>query len=127
MWTRTTSCAAGVYRHVSTRSCDCTNGFFQGREVDRLLLYRILAGGIHNDGILGGASLSSRVPIYGTRDAGRGLSLRLKDSRRACGISLQNMLPTFFTLRDNDLSNIVVAFCNVDDVCTDIFLKELRQ
>ena len=59
---------------------DFTNGYFQGQENDRILLYRIPAEGIPEEGIAGGAVLASRVPIYATRDAGRGLWLRLKNT-----------------------------------------------
>ena len=50
----------------------CTNGYFQGQGIDRILLYRILAEGIP-EGVVGGSSLAARVLICGTKDAGRGL------------------------------------------------------
>ena len=40
--------------HVSTHSCDFTNGYFQGPEIDRILLYRIPAEGIPEERIAGG-------------------------------------------------------------------------
>ena len=61
--------------HGSTHSCDFTNGYFQWQETDRILLFRIPA-----EGIPGGEISASRVPPYGTKDEGRGLWLRLKNT-----------------------------------------------
>ena len=44
--------------HVSVHRCDFTNGYFQGQEIDRILLYRIPAGGIPEEGIAGGEILA---------------------------------------------------------------------
>ena len=64
-------CSWCAQAHVSIHACDFTNGYFQGQEIDRILLYRIPAEGIPEEGIAGGAILASRVPSYGTKDAGR--------------------------------------------------------
>ena len=42
--------AGSVDSHVSIHSCDFTNGYFQGQEIDRILLYRI-----PKEGVTGGA------------------------------------------------------------------------
>ena len=73
-------CSRCAQAHVSIHSCDFTNGCFQGQEIDRILLYRIPAGGIPEDGVAGGAILASRAGVYGTKDAGRGLWLRVKNT-----------------------------------------------
>ena len=73
-------CSWCAQAHASFHACDFTNGYFQGQEIDRILFYRIPAEGIPEEGIAGGAMLASRVPICGTRDAGRGLWLRLKNT-----------------------------------------------
>ena len=57
------ACSWCAQAHVSTHACDFTNGYFQGQEIDRILLYRIPAEGIPEEGIAGGAILASRVPI----------------------------------------------------------------
>ena len=72
-------CSWCAQAHASSHSCDFTNGYFQGQEIDRILLYRVPAEGIPEEGIAGGEILASRVPNYGTKDAGRGLWLRLKN------------------------------------------------
>ena len=76
MWIRAMWFVVGA--HVSIHSCDFTNGYFQGQETDRILLYRIPVEGIRELGVASGAIVASRVPVYGTTDAGRGLRLRLK-------------------------------------------------
>ena len=43
---------------VFIHSCDFTNGYFQGQEIDRILLYRIPAEGIP-EGVAGGEILAS--------------------------------------------------------------------
>ena len=58
-------CSWCAQAHVSIHSCDFTNGYFQGQEIDRILLYRIPAEGIPEKRIAGGESLASRVPVYG--------------------------------------------------------------
>ena len=66
--------------NVSIHSCDFTNGYFPGQEIDRILPYRIPAEGIPEEGIAGGEMLASRVPVYGAQDTGRGLWLRLTNT-----------------------------------------------
>ena len=70
-------CSWCAQAHVSIHACDFTDGYFQGQDIDRILLCRIPAEGIPEEGIAGGDILASRVPIYGTKDAGRGLWLQL--------------------------------------------------
>ena len=41
--------------HASFHACDFTNGYFQWEEIDRILLYRIPAEGIPEEGIAGGS------------------------------------------------------------------------
>ena len=56
-------CSWCTRAHVSSHSCDFTNGHFQGQEIDRILLYRVPAEGIPEEGIAGGEILASRVPV----------------------------------------------------------------
>ena len=89
-------CSWCAQAHVSIHSCDFTNGYFHGQEIDRILLYRIPAEGIPEQGITGGENLASRVSVYGTKDAGRGLWLRLKNTCKQFKFSLNQILPTLF-------------------------------
>ena len=71
-------CSWCAQAHVSIHAFDFTHGYFQGQEIDRIFLYRLPTEPFPEKGIAGGAILASRVPIFGTKDAGRGLWLRLK-------------------------------------------------
>ena len=126
MWIRTMLFGWCAQAHVLTHSCDYTKGHFQGQEIDRILLYRIPAEGIPEEGIPGGAIWASRVPVYGTKDAGRGLWLRLKNTCKHFKFSLTQILPTLFALRDDESRIIAVMSSNVDDLCMAISRKELQ-
>ena len=96
IFTRMVSFAIGAHRPTSP--FNFTNGYF-----DRILLYRIPAESIPEEGIAGG-------------DAGRGLWLRLKNTCKQFKFSLNQILPTLFTLRGNESRIIAVMSSNADDL-----------
>ena len=116
MDSRNIVCSWCAQAHVSIHSCDFTNGYFQVQEIDRMLLYRIGAEGIPEEGVAGGGILASRVPIYGTKDTGRGLWLRLKNTCKQCNFSLNQILPTLITLRNEESKIIAVMSSNAADL-----------
>ena len=59
--------------------------------------------------------LAARAPIYGTKDAGRGFWLRLKDVVLAEGYTLNRILPTVFALH-HEGKLVSVMSSNVDDL-----------
>ena len=116
MWIRTISFAAGVYTGSRLHSLMRFHERILSRpKIGRILLYRIPAEGIP-EGIAGGEISASRVPVYGTKDAGRGLWLRLKNSCKQFKFSLNQILPTLFTLRDDESKNIAVMSSKVGDL-----------
>ena len=58
---------------------DIFNAALQGKENDRVILYRIPKDGNTEEGVEGGTVIFARIPIYGTADAGRGFWLKLKE------------------------------------------------
>ena len=76
----------------------------------------IPAEGIPEEGIAGGAILATRVPIYGTKDAGGGLWLGLKNTCKQFNFSLKQILPTLSSLRNEESKIIAVISSNVDDM-----------
>ena len=66
---------------VRIRSADISSAYLQGKQNDRIILYRIPGGGIPGEGVEEGSVIAARVPIYGTKDAGRGFWLRLSRYR----------------------------------------------
>ena len=100
---------------VRIHSADISNAYLQGKEVDRVILYRIPKGGIPECGISEGTVIAARVPIYGTKDAGRGFWLRLKEVVLSHGYEVSRILPTLFSLRrDGEMVGIMSS--NVDDL-----------
>ena len=128
MWIRTILFAVGVHRLMfpTTRAISRTDTF-QGQEVNRILLYKIPAQGIPEEGSTGGEILASRLPVYGTKDAGRGLWLRVKNTCKQFGCSLNQILPTLFTLRDDDSKIIAGCLLMWTICCMAIYLKELKS
>ena len=61
--------------------------------MDKLLLCRRPAGVNLEDGKQGGTILASHVPFYGTKDAGRRLWIRMKDTCQASGFPSNQMVP----------------------------------
>ena len=101
---------------VPIKSADISSAYLQGKQNDRVILYRIPKGGIPAAGIAEGAVLAARVPIYGTKDAGRGFWLRLKEVVTEKGYHLNKILPTLFALRDDNEQIVSVMSSNVDDL-----------
>ena len=57
--------------------------------------------------------MASRVPVK--KDAGRGLWLRMKNTCKQLKFSLNQILPTLFTFRDDESRIVAVMSSNVDD------------
>ena len=100
---------------MSIKSAVISSAYLQGKQNDRVILYRIPKGGIPGEGIEEGAVIVARVPIYGTKDAGRGFWLRLKEVSLDAGYTLNKILPTMFSLRDKENKLVGVMSSNVDD------------
>ena len=100
---------------VKIKSADIKSAYLQGKQNDRIILYRIPKGGIPEEGVAEGDVLAARVPIYGTKHAGRGFWLRHKEVGEGEGYKLNKILPTMFALRDNG-KVVRVMTSNVDDL-----------
>ena len=57
---------------VTIKKADIQAAYLQGKPVDRIILCRIPKGGIPECDMSDGTIIAARVPIYGTKDAGRG-------------------------------------------------------
>ena len=101
---------------VVIRSADVSNAYLQGVPVNRVILYRIPRGGIPEEGLPDGVVIAARVPIYGTRDAGRGFWLKLREVVTESGFTLNKILNAFFAFRNPDGEIQVVMTTNVDDL-----------
>ena len=97
-------------------SADIQAAYLQGKPVDRIILYKIPKGGIPECSIEEGTVIAARVPIYGTKDAGRGFWLRLKEHMCYVGFTLNRILPTLFAFRDSNENIVGMMTSNVDDL-----------
>ena len=79
---------------MKIKSADISSAYLQGKLNDRVILYRVPKGGIPEQGIEDCAVLAARVPIYGTKDAGRGVWLKFKEVGIESGYTLNRILPT---------------------------------
>ena len=117
MWIRTILFAVGVRRLTFpfTRTISRTDTSKDKKLIESCCIVFRLEG-IPEEGVASGAILASRVPIYGTKDAGRGLWVRLKSTCKKFNFSLNRILPTLFTLRNEESKIIAVMSSNVDDL-----------
>lgn len=65
-------------RGLMVESGDLENGYFQGERLQKPLVLKQPSGGVPEPGIAPDDRLLAFVPIYGTKDAGRGLWRRLR-------------------------------------------------
>ena len=101
--------------NVKVKSADISSAYLQGKENERLILYRIPKGGIPEEGVEEGAVVAARVPIYGTKDAGRGFWLKLNEVVLREGYTLNQILPALFAISDKG-KIVAVLSSNVDDL-----------
>ena len=97
------------------KSIDITNAYFHGEKMDRLMLLRLPRGGLPDPEIPDGAMMLARVPIYGTKDAGRRFWLKLKGTIVNIGMKQNSQCPALFTYsEDGDIK--VMMGTHVDDI-----------
>ena len=118
------SCCAA--KKVKVRVGDVQNAYLQGQEVDRIILYRIPKGGILECGIAEGTVVAARVPIYGTKDAGRGFWFTLKDVFTKAGFKLNQIITFLFALTNPACEIVAMMSSNADDVLYG-FLPEVQE
>jgi Reverse transcriptase (RNA-dependent DNA polymerase). len=97
------------------RKADVQSVYPQGREVDRIICYRIPKGGIPEEGIQEGDVIAARVPIYCTKEAGRGWWLKLNDVVKQYGFVPNAILPTLFACRNKEGRIVLLMYSKVDD------------
>ena len=97
------------------KSIDITNAYFHGEKMDKLMLLRLPRGGLPDPEIPDGAMMLARVPIYGTKDAGRRFWLKLKGTIVNIGMKQNSQCPALFTYsEDGDIK--VMMGTHVDDI-----------
>ena len=99
-------------------SADITNAYFQSEPLTRLLLMSQPRGGLtqYDPEIPEDALLMCRVPIYGTKDAGRGFYLRMHGEIIKAGF-LPSMVSPAMYYKVNEEKKLEALLCtHVDDL-----------
>ena len=109
--------------HASSRkwrlqSADITNAYFQAEPLTRLLLMSQPRGGLtqFDPEIPEDALLMCRVPIYGTKDAGRGFYLRMHGEIIKQGFFSSAVSPAMYYKIDNEKKLQALLCTHVDDL-----------
>ena len=101
--------------NLPVRSADITNAYFQGQELDRILLFKQPPGGLPDPDLPEDAHLLARVPIYGARDAGRGFWKALRNSPVESGMKENRILRALYSYAEN--GEVKALLCShVDDI-----------
>jgi hypothetical protein len=98
---------------LPVKTGDITNAYFQGKMLMRLLVFRQPKGGL--PGVPEGACLVARVPVYGTRDAGRGFWKTLRDALVGSGLQENRTLPALYSY-SKDGEVLAMLATHVDDL-----------
>ena len=100
---------------LKIRSADITNAYFQGQDLDRILLFKQPPGGLPDPELAPDAHLLARVPIYGTRDAGRGFWKALRNSLLESGLQENRMVRALYSYQEG--GDVKAMICShVDDI-----------
>ena len=107
-------------RELPIKSRDISNAYFQGQKLVRKLLLKQPPGGLvqydEDDGLLPDDYLLANVPIYGTRDAGRGLWKKLRNTFRAHGFKENRIIKALYSIVDENNRVVAMVGTHVDDI-----------
>ena len=101
-------------RKVLIGCADITNAYFQGEELDRLLILKQPRGGL--PGEPPDRRFLARVPVYGTHDGGRKFWKHLKTSATKKGFRDNSLLKALYALHNKEGRLIALLCAHVDDL-----------
>ena len=107
-------CSFAASRKLVIKCADITNAYFQGEELDRLLLFKQPKGGL--PGVPEGACMIARVPVYGTKDAGRGFWKRLRTVITTAGFRENYVMRALYHYTNEEGRILAMMGTHVDDV-----------
>ena len=99
---------------LKIRSIDITNAYFQGETQDRLMLLKQPSGGLPGEDP--DAMMLARVPVYGTKDAGRKFWKRLRKEWIDAGFRENHVLRALYSYTDEKGNLLALVGTHVDDV-----------
>ena len=106
-------CSFAASRKLKIKSGDLENAYFIGMKLTRKLLLRQPKGGL--PGLLYDDRLLAKVPIYGTRDAGRGFWKKLRSILTGVGLVENYILKATYSYAKDGLILCIMG-THVDDL-----------
>ena len=103
-------------RRLRIRSADITNAYFQGEEMDRVLLLRPPKEGLEEEDLQPGQLMLARVPIYGAHDSGRKFWKKLRTELTSEGIRENAIFRALYTMTNSEGKVILMLATHVDDL-----------
>ena len=94
---------------------DIRNAYFQGKEMDRVLLLKPPRGGLPGEGDLSDTAILARVPIYGIGDSGRMFWKRLREEFIAAGFQENKVSKALYSFQKDGIVKCMVG-THVDDI-----------
>ena len=106
-------CSFAAAKRLTICSADITNAYFQGERLDRIMLLSQPDGGL--PGVDPDAQMLARVPIYGTKDAGRGFWKRLRSVCLEAGLHENRIMKSVYSFQ-KDGKVVCMMVTHVDDL-----------
>lgn len=103
-------------RRLRIRSADVTNAYFQGEEMDRILLLKPPRKGLEEERLEEGQLMLARVPVYGAHDSGRKFWKKIRRDMTSKGIKENRIFRALYTLTDDNGKVILMLGTHVDDL-----------
>ena len=101
-------------RKLRIKSLDVTNAYFQGEEIDRVLLLSQPKGGL--PGLKPHQHMLARAPIYGSTDGGRRFWNRLRNYLKGKGLRENRIYRALYSFTDADGVVQLLLTSHVDDL-----------
>ena len=102
-------------RKLRIKSGDLAHGYFQGEKLSKPLILRQPDGGLTDPAAKRDDFMLCFVPIYGTRDAGRGLWRRIRKVLIAIGCYENYVLPALYSYAKDGVIMVMLA-SHVEDI-----------
>ena len=102
-------------RKLRIKSGDLDHGYFQGEKLSKPLILRQPDGGLPDPNVKPDDRMMCFVPIYGTRDAGRGLWRRIRKVLISAGFAENFIMPALYSYAKNGIVLVMLA-SHVDDI-----------
>ncbi len=108
-------CSFASSEGLVLRMADLDHGYFQGEPLSYPLMLRPPKGGLPDENVREGDRLLAKVPIYGTKDAGRGLWKKIRRVMSELGLKENFVYTALYTYAKDGRVQLMIA-THVDDL-----------